>query len=183
MMHRITLIILALVTVVVVAGVITAEHYTAQPQFCGSCHILINKPYDSWAESGHKAVECVDCHFVPGKESILAAKLRGVEHLFATLAAPVEANESQKLLKAGNFSCTTSECHLKGNSLSGKVDFAKDLPFTHKPHEDSIIEGKILKCGTCHSDVKSDEDYAVSQKICYLCNGLNHIIDVYFQTN
>ena len=82
--------------------------------------------------------------------------------------------------KVSNLGCTTSQCHLGEIFLHEKVDLTENVPLTHKPHDDRIIEGKSLNCGTCHLNVKSDEDYTVSQETCYFCNGLKHIIEVYF---
>ncbi len=179
MRQRWIIIIIAAVAALAVSGIAGSEYYTSQPGFCGLCHTM-KKPYDSWAKSGHMDVKCVDCHFAPGKESILKAGYRGLEHIYAGLSPDAEAIEVRNTSSVSNPGCSTSECHPGGYSLNRKVDLAESIPFAHKPHDDRIIEGKRLKCGTCHSDVKSDENYTVSKKTCYLCNVLNHMLAVYF---
>lgn len=179
MRKRWIIIIVTVVAALAVSVIAGSEYYTAGPQFCGLCHTP-EKSYDSWIESGHKDAKCVDCHFAPGKESFLKAGYRGSEHLFAFLSPDAEAKEVQVSSKVSNLSCTTSQCHSGEIFLHGKVDLAENVPSTHKPHDDRIIEGKSLNCGTCHLNERSDEDYAVSEKTCYLCNGLNHIIESYF---
>ena len=179
MNKKVFLIILTVIIGVAISGIVGSEYYAAGPQFCGLCHTP-EKPYDSWAKSGHMDVKCVDCHFAPGKESFLKAGYRGAEHLFAILSPDAEAQEVQVSSKASNLGCTTSQCHAGETSLHEKIDLAKNVPLTHKPHNDRIIEGKSLNCGICHLNVKADEDYTVSRKTCYLCNGINHILEVYF---
>ena len=179
MRKRWIIIIITVVAALAVSGIVGSEYYTSQPGFCGLCHTM-KKPYDSWAQSGHMDVKCVDCHFAPGKESILKARFRVLEHISASLLPNAEAIEVRGPSKVSNLGCTTSQCHPGEKFLNRKIDFAENVPFTHRPHEDMIIEGKTLNCGTCHFDVKSDKNYTVSREACYLCNGLNHIIDVYF---
>ncbi len=183
MRKRWIIIIITVVAALAVSGIAGSEYYTSQPGFCGLCHTM-EKPYDSWAKSGHMDVKCVDCHFAPGKESFLKARYRGAEHLFASLfpnaEATAEAIEVQVLSKESNLDCSTSQCHPKEKFVYGKVNLAENAPVTHKPHEDRIIEGKTLNCGSCHFNVKLDENYAVSQEPCFFCNGLKHILEVYF---
>ena len=38
---------------------------TGQPGFCNSCHIM-NSYYESWENSSHSKVNCLDCHLQPG---------------------------------------------------------------------------------------------------------------------
>ena len=180
MRKRWIIIILTVVAALAVSGITGSEYYTSQPQFCGFCHTTIKNPYDSWVESGHTDVKCVDCHFAPGKESFLKAGYRGTEQLFALLSPDAEAKEVQVSSKTSNLGCTTSQCHLGERFVYGKVNTADKVPFTHKPHDEMIIEGKILNCGTCHFDVESDKNHVVTQKTCYLCKGLDHILEAYF---
>lgn len=183
MNKKIILIIIVVFVAVTISVIAGSEYYTSQPQFCSSCHTTMKNPYDSWAKSGHMDIKCVDCHFVPGKESIMEAKLKGVEHLYASLfpdaEAIAEAIEVRGPSKVSSLSCTTSQCHPGEKFLNRKIDSAENVPFTHKPHDDRIIEGKTLNCGTCHSDVKADENYTISKETCYFCEGLNHILEVY----
>ncbi len=109
MNKKIILIIMVVFVVVTVSVIAGSEYYASQPQFCGSCHTSMKTHYGSWAESGHEDVKCVDCHFAPGKESILTAKLRGAEHIYASLFPDAEANaeviEVRGPSKVSNLAC------------------------------------------------------------------------------
>ena len=177
MKRKTILIILAAMIVFAVSGIIGSEYYAARPEFCGLCHTS-KKPFDSWAKSGHRDVKCVDCHFAPGKESFLKAGFRGLEHLFASLSPDAEAIEVRVPSKVSSLGCATSQCHPAKKFLNRKIDSAENVPFTHKPHEDRIIEGAALNCGTCHFNMTLDKDHAVSREACYLCLALTHILKV-----
>ena len=177
MNKKIILIIIVVFVAVTVSVIAGSEYYTSQQGFCGLCHTM-EKPFESWAESGHEDVKCVDCHFAPGKESFLTAKLRGLKHFFAFLFSSADAAEDQKLSKISTPGCTTSGCHIGEKLTDSKVNHADNMPSTHKPHEDRIIEGATLNCGTCHYDMESDKDHAVYREACYLCFALTHILKV-----
>jgi nitrate/TMAO reductase-like tetraheme cytochrome c subunit len=168
-MHRIILIILAIVTVVVVAGVFTAEYYTAQPQFCGSCHIM--KPfYDSWVKDKHSAnnVTCVDCHYPPGEKHALKSKFKGLGQLFTYLGTGTNVVRSPA--KVSDLSCTTSACHPNEKFMDKKFQFTEKIPYVHNTHKDKTIEGQALHCDTCHQHVRTNNHFEVPKVACYLCH-------------
>lgn len=88
-----------------------AEYYTAQPAFCGSCHIM--KPYyDSWSRDIHGAklgVRCVDCHYAPGERHTFKAKFKGLSQ--ATSYFSGRAGGSRPRAHVNDASCLTSRCH------------------------------------------------------------------------
>ncbi|MHC4260876.1 MAG: NapC/NirT family cytochrome c, partial [Planctomycetota bacterium] len=65
-----------LVTVIIAACSVIAIEVTAQPGFCNSCHIM-NTYYDSWRNSGHSEVNCLDCHLQPGFAGYVRGKING----------------------------------------------------------------------------------------------------------
>ncbi|HDL19964.1 MAG TPA: hypothetical protein ENH30_01665 [Nitrospirae bacterium] len=167
-MHRIILIILVLV-IVVVTGVITAEYYTAQPQFCGSCHIM--KPYyDSWVKDKHneKNVTCVDCHYPPGEKHALKSKFKGLGQLFTYLGTGT--NVVRTPAKVSDLSCTTSACHPKEKFMDKKFQYTEKIPYVHNTHADKTIEGQALHCDTCHQHVRTEKHFEVPRMACYLCH-------------
>jgi len=179
MNKKIILIIIVVFVAVTVSVIAGSEYYTSQQGFCGLCHKM-EMTFESWAKSGHEDVKCVNCHFAPGKESILKAKLRGAEHIFASLfpEANAEVIEVRGPSKVSNPGCSTTQCHIGEKFFNRKIDSAENVPFTHKPHIGGIIEGKTLNCGTCHYDMESDKDHAASREACYLCLALTHILKV-----
>ena len=88
-----------------------AEHETAQPDFCGSCHIM--EPYhESWAADLHGGkldIACVDCHYAPGERTTIKAKLRGLSQVASYVSGRYGATRPRA--HVSNDSCMTAKCH------------------------------------------------------------------------
>lgn len=100
-----------MIAVLGVALVGVAEHYTAQPQFCASCHIM-EPYYASWENDPHggKAnVACVDCHYAPGERNTINAKLRGLSQVASYFSGRFGATRPRA--HVAPESCLTSACH------------------------------------------------------------------------
>ena len=171
------LIILTVVVVLAVSAIAGTEYYTSRPEFCGSCHTA-EKPDDFWIKSGHEDVRCADCHYITGKVGFLKAKLEAAGHVFTSFATYAEAETVQKPLLINNFSCAISECHQKEKYTDRNAVFTENVPLTHKPHEDTTIEGRKIRCDRCHSNIKAEKHFEVTEEACYLCYGLDHVFKV-----
>ncbi len=175
-MHKIILVILVMIIIVAVAGIFTAEYYTATSTFCGTrCHIM-KKPYNSWMVSKHKDVACVDCHYAPGEKNALKSKLKGLAQLFSYLAEG--ETEVRKAARVLDESCTTSQCHPSEKFETKKIvfkgeDTTKEVPFIHKTHLDKTIDGQKLHCNTCHQHVRTGKHFQVPKLACHLCHFKN----------
>lgn len=172
MNKKVILIILALIFILVIAGLVGSEWYTGQPEFCGSCHIM-KRYYNSWAKSVHaeKGVACVDCHYAPGQRQTIKAKFGGLRHLFTYLSK--DEKEVQKGPIVNDLSCTTSECHPKEKFQDKKLKFTEKISYVHKTHFDKTIEGQTLHCDTCHQHVTGEKHFEVPKVACFLCHFKN----------
>lgn len=168
-MHKIILVILVMLIIAAVAGLYTAEHYTAQPQFCGSCHIM-KKYYNQWVKDKHgeKGVACVECHYAPGEHGTLTAKFKGLGQLFTYLGSKDKL--VRKPAVVNDSSCLTADCHPKEKFADKKLKFTEKIPYIHKTHFDKTIEGQTLHCATCHQHVTPDKHFEVPVMACYLCH-------------
>ena len=168
-MHKIILVILVMVIIGAIAGIFTAEYYTAQPQFCGSCHIM-KKYYNQWAKDKHsgKGVACVECHYAPGEHGTLTAKFKGLGQLFTYLGSKDKL--VRKPAVVNDLSCMTADCHPKEKFADKKLKFTEKIPYIHKTHFDKTVEGQTLHCSTCHQHVTPGKHFEVSRMACYLCH-------------
>ena len=168
-MHKIILVILVMVIIGAIAGIFTAEYYTAQPQFCGSCHIMKNY-YESWKKDKHSEtnITCVDCHYPPGEKHALKSKFKGLGQLFTYLGTG--KNVVRTPAKVSDLSCTTSACHPSEKFMDKKVQFTEKIPYVHNTHKDKTIEGQTLHCDTCHQHVRTENHFEVPRMACYLCH-------------
>ncbi len=167
-MNRTTiLLIMAIIIFLIIVGLGFSEYYTAQPSFCGSCHIM-KRYYNTWAKSKHKDFACVECHYAPGEKMTLKAKFKGLGLVFTYLA--VKEKLVRKVAEVPDVSCMTYDCHPREKFLEKKYKFTKKIPYIHKTHEEKTIEGQKLHCNTCHQHVSPDKHFEVPKESCYLCH-------------
>jgi nitrate/TMAO reductase-like tetraheme cytochrome c subunit len=112
------MIVVPVLAVLMVAGLGSAEYYTARPAFCGSCHIM-DPYYQSWSHDIHGAklgARCVDCHYAPGEQHTIKAKFKGLSQVASYFSG--RAGASRPRAHVNNASCLTSKCHGDGAYLS-----------------------------------------------------------------
>lgn len=152
------LILLAGVFLVIVLGGAVAIPLTNEPTFCASCH-TIKPAYESWTQSSHKQVTCVDCHVRPGLSGFIHDKvIAGLEDVAITLfGTPTEPHN----LESHVYSSVCISCHraiLRVTEVS-----PRDLPLPvkevglimdHRQHMKAFEKrDKGEGCTTCHSRV------------------------------
>ncbi len=122
------------------AAAVTMEHYTSQPQFCGSCHIM-EPYYQSWEQDVHAtkaSARCVDCHYAPGEQHTLMAKFRGLSQLASYFSG--RAGAGRPKAHVNDASCLTSGCHGDNKFMNVELKIGT-VTFVHAKHMDP--EGKI----------------------------------------
>ena len=169
----------------VLAALLTAEHYTGSPEFCGlKCHIM--KPnYDTWKKDKHsqpdkktgKITGCIDCHYKPGEKPTPKAKFRGLGQLFSYLATGDK--EVRKRPSVSDLSCTTALCHPMDKLLVQQIDYKKKYEtkykgnlkaFEHKTHLEKVIDGQKLQCTSCHLHQTRGKHFEVPKELCFICH-------------
>lgn len=157
--------VLAIGTIVGLAvltpGSYVAVHYSSQPEFCKSCHIM-DPYYESWERSTHAEVSCTACHFEPGLMGTLQGKFQALTQLtkYITLTAG-----TRPWAHVSDASCL--HCHSLAD-LDGPLDF-NGIAFDHGPHL-TQMRGKQLRCVTCHSQVLIGDHFAVQKDVCFTCH-------------
>ncbi len=141
-----------------------AAWYTSRSQFCNSCHIM-EPYYQSWVESSHANVPCIECHFPPGFGGKVRGKLLGLIQLAKYVT---ESQGPRPAAEIPDESCLRSGCH-DTRLLSGKVQF-KGVTFDHTPHLGDLRRGKKLRCVSCHSQMVQGEHMTVTESTCFLCH-------------
>ena len=141
-----------------------AMEVTTRPEFCRSCHIM--EPYfDSWANSSHANVPCVDCHYEPGLLETFEGKFKALSQL----AKYVTATQGTKpWAEVSDYSCMRSGCH-STRVLEGEIQFGR-IRFDHRHHLLGLRRGKRLRCTSCHSQPMQGEHLTVTPRTCILCH-------------
>jgi nitrate/TMAO reductase-like tetraheme cytochrome c subunit len=141
-----------------------AVHYTAQPPFCNSCHIM-EPYYKSWQESKHADVACIECHYEPGSLETLEGKFKALSQL----AKYVTRTQGTKpWAEVSDQSCMRSGCH-SVPSLEGEVAFGR-IRFDHRHHLLESRRGRRLRCVSCHSQIVQGEHVSVTSSVCITCH-------------
>lgn len=139
-------------------------HHTAQPEFCNSCHIM-EPYYQSWENSEHKDVACIDCHYEPGSLETLEGKFKALSQL----AKYVTRTQGTKpWAEVSDASCMRSGCH-SVRMLDGPVKFGQ-ISFDHRQHLLETRRGRRLRCTSCHSQIVQGQHVAVTPTVCVTCH-------------
>jgi len=150
-------------SVAVVAMMGTLQH-TAKPEFCVSCHIM-EPYYESWKNSGHSDVACIECHYEPGAVETLEGKFKALSQL----AKYVTRTQGTKpWAEVSDQSCMRSGCHTV-RMLEGPLQFGR-VRFDHRHHLLESRRGRRLRCVTCHSQIVQGEHLTVTESVCFTCH-------------
>lgn len=161
------LLVFSVIIFIVIAGSSFALfEYWSSPTFCNSCHIM-EPYYDSWKNSSHNFVRCVDCHYEPGVVNELKGKWLAIKTLAATLTGSYSPKPYAEI---SDRSCLRAGCHVK-RLLEGKVTFSKKaVVFDHKPHLTEMKHGIKLACTSCHSQMVIGSHMLATKSTCFLCH-------------
>ena len=152
----------AVVIAAIVVGVLViggaAVPLTNHPAFCATCH-NIRPSYETWAQSTHKDVSCVECHVRPGVKGWLHDKAwAGTKDVAITLfGTPTDAHNLQAAVSSDV--CITCHRHILRVSEVAVRDLpppVKDvgLIMSHRKHMEAFAKrGQDEGCTTCHSRV------------------------------
>jgi len=128
---------LAIVAVVLIllsaSLLVTAEHQTSKPQFCGSCHIM-EPYYATWQADLHGGkldVACVDCHYAPGQRNTINSQLRGLSQVASYFSG--RYGSSRPRAHVDNRSCMTSKCHGDMGFMDKEIAIGT-VTFVHAKH-------------------------------------------------
>ena len=150
-------VILAIAVVVALVGA-GAVPLTNHPRFCASCH-TIQPSYESWAQSTHKDITCVDCHVRPGVKGFIEDKvIAGLKDVAITFfGTPTEPHNLQSHVDSSLcMSCHRAVLRVSEVATRDLPKRVKDvgLIMSHRKHMDAFeTRGKGEGCTTCHARV------------------------------
>lgn len=153
---------IALVVGVGIIATYGAMHMSSTPGFCGSCHVM-SPYYESWSESTHAGINCVDCHISPGITQELRKKYEAMAMVARYFTGTYGTNPWAEV---DDIACL--ECHER-RLLAGTEIFGEVL-FDHGPHLSELRRGKKLKCTSCHSQIVQGSHMTVTGTTCTLCH-------------
>jgi len=138
---------------------------TASPKFCAMCHNM-QTYIESWEQSSHKTVNCVECHFKPGTLNLLKGKWQAQTHVVYKITGK---EPSRSHTQISNESCQQKGCHSTADLAATEVTF-KGVQFSHETHNAELRKGKKLRCVSCHSQIVQGEHLTVTERTCFMCH-------------
>jgi len=128
-------VVLTMVNVVIIsAATVQGIHTMDTPEFCGSCHSVMNPEFTTYGKSPHARVACVTCHIGPGADWFVKAKISGSWQLIATMLDlyPRPIPTPVKSLRPARDTC--EQCHwpqkFTGDRLKLITTYKDDEPNT-----------------------------------------------------
>ncbi len=149
-----------------ISGTVYGYSYAASPTFCKSCHHM-DPYYESWEQSTHKNVACVQCHFKPGLGHEFEGKWVAVKQLASAITGRYS---SMPYAEVSDQSCLRSGCHDR-QELDPEFEFStREIKFKHLPHLDEMRRGIQLTCSSCHHHSVLESHFEVDRSACFLCH-------------
>jgi predicted CXXCH cytochrome family protein len=143
-------------------ALVFAVQVSSTPTFCGSCHIM--KPYyESWQQSHHNGIACVECHISPGITAEVRKKWEALSMVAKYFTGTYSTNPWAEVDDAACL-----RCHER-RLLEGREVFHEVL-FDHTPHLTETRRGLKLRCTSCHSQIVQGSHIAVTSSTCALCH-------------
>ncbi len=135
---KILIILMLLLPLIGLLAFFLAIRGTNSPTFCFSCHEM-GIYYESWKDSPHKDLQCVQCHISPGAENMMIHKTKSLKQVYIHFRG-VKPGEIKGHVP--DINCT--QCHKE----SPELVVYHSLQITHKKH---LTMG--VKCVYCHKNV------------------------------
>jgi hypothetical protein len=123
--------------------------------------------YESWANSAHRDVSCVACHFEPGLRGVFWGKFAAISQVTKYFTGTAG---SKPFARMSDASCLRAGCH--SVEALGAPAAARGFPvrFDHRPHLDPEKVGRTMVCSSCHTQILRDEHMTTNEAACFLCH-------------
>jgi hypothetical protein len=123
---------LTVVNIALLAGVgVKAKDWMDSPQFCGTaCHTVMQPEYESYVDSPHARVSCVQCHIGPGASFAVRSKLDGLRQVWRTFRGNYERPVPVPVHSLRPSRDTCEQCHwpdrFHGSRVTVRTHFQPD---------------------------------------------------------
>ena len=101
-----------LLVIMSTVGAVGFIEFSGQPGFCKKCHIM-EPYYESWKESRHGMVACVECHIPPGVTAEFRKKYEALSMVASYFTGTYRTNPWTEIDYAACLRCHVSICKLR----------------------------------------------------------------------
>jgi hypothetical protein len=161
---RILFVGLPLAIMVPAIGVNYTFEATANPTFCGSCHIMQTQ-YQAWERNSHRDVTCDTCHYPPGWDIFVQGKIVGLTEVVNNAAGTFATKPHGTV---DNTNCES--CHPGADLIGLSSPYRASIKFNHAEIMPENEMGITMRCNNCHSHIVDGFHFQVRQSTCYWCH-------------
>jgi hypothetical protein len=161
---RVLFVGLPLTIIVPAIGVTYTFEATANPTFCGSCHVMRTQ-YEAWDRGSHRDVTCDTCHYPPGWDIFVQGKVVGLTEVVNNVAGTFATKPHGTV---DNANCES--CHPSADLIDLSSPYRAAIKFNHaeiKPENEMDI---TMRCNNCHSHIVDGFHFQVRESTCYWCH-------------
>ena len=158
--------------VIISAATVQGIHTMDTPEFCGSCHSVMNPEFTTYRKSPHARVACVTCHIGPGADWFVKAKISGSWQLIATMfdLYPRPIPTPVKNLRPARDTC--EQCHwpqkFTGDRLKLVTSYKNDEANTELTTALLLrvggIQGRVSRGIHWHVDPRNEIRYMANEQ-------------------
>lgn len=134
--------------------------YTSKSEFCGTCHEM-GTMHQTWINSSHKNIACIECHSEPGVKGLVKAKVKGIKELYIHVSATNITPQAE----AKDINCLS--CHQEKVSTNVEKAGAAKNPHTIKHFDNGMT------CISCHGGLVHNDKVNTStpsRESCISCH-------------
>ncbi|MBW8012733.1 MAG: hypothetical protein FVQ83_16065 [Chloroflexi bacterium] len=145
-------------------GVSYVFEFTANPTFCGSCHVM-QVQYDAWERSSHNEITCGTCHYPPGAELFFQGKVAGLTEVVNFITGNYGTKPHGTV-----HSANCEACHSIEDLVDVSSPYRGLINFNHTELNPENDMGITMRCNNCHSHITDDYHFQVRESTCYWCH-------------
>ena len=109
---------------IVGAAGLAALDFMDSPSFCGKlCHTVMQPEYESFLESPHSRVKCVQCHIGPGASWAVKSKVDGLKQVWGVLTGTYDTPIPSPVHALRPARDTCEQCHWPDKFHGNRVKF------------------------------------------------------------
>jgi nitrate/TMAO reductase-like tetraheme cytochrome c subunit len=137
---------------------------TANPTFCGSCHVMQTQ-YQAWERGTHRDVTCDTCHYPPGLDLFVQGKIVGLTEVVNNAAGTFATKPHGTV---DNANCES--CHPEADLIDLSSPYRANIKFNHAEIKPENEMGITMRCNNCHSHIVDGFHFQVRESTCYWCH-------------
>lgn len=143
-----------------------AFEYMDTPEFCVTCHKVMEPEYAAYQESPHARVNCVNCHIGKGASWLVRSKISGIRQVFATAGETFQRPIPSPVKNLRPARETCEQCHWPDKFSEDRIRFFRHFKEDEANTEE--VRSLVYRIGGGASGEASGIHWHIASKVYYL---------------